>query len=331
MALKLSFIVPVYNVAPYLRKCVDSLLAQDYDDYEIILVNDGSTDSCPSICDEYSQMYDVSMYDVSNKCIRVIHQKNGGLSVARNAGIKEAKGEYVCFVDSDDYWQPNVLSGLMAQIERDKLDVLRFKYQNVNEKYEVFCPNKVDPYSSDDYSVVPTDGVSFLNSRFGTACYAVMFIVKRVLLEGCVFTEGIYFEDVDWTPRMLAKADRVASIDTVVYNYLIRQGSITNAVNAGKKKKVLEDKLRLINTLKQQAADLHKSGRYNRWYQDMIAMTVIGIIGKIGGEFYEERETYLMQLLEMNVLPIKAISLKARLINLSPKLMLGLLHFKNKK
>ena len=134
---KLSFIVPVYNVALYLRKCVDSLLAQDYDDYEIILVDDGSTDESGVICDEYAASSlsaagtsPFSEADHSIIPIRVIHQVNAGLSAARNTGIKAAKGEYICFVDSDDYWEPNVLGGLMAQVERDNLDVLRFDYQN---------------------------------------------------------------------------------------------------------------------------------------------------------------------------------------------------------
>ena len=130
--IKLSFIVPVYNVAPYLRKCVDSLLAQDYDDYEIILVDDGSTDDSPQICDEYARMSQESRVKSQElPCIRVIHQVNAGLSAARNTGIKDAKGEYICFVDSDDYWEENVLGSLMEQVERDDLDVLRFDYQNV--------------------------------------------------------------------------------------------------------------------------------------------------------------------------------------------------------
>ena len=122
---RLSFIVPVYNVSPYLRKCVDSLLMQDCEDNEIILVDDGSTDDSGTICDELAAAYEN---------IRVIHQQNGGLSAARNAGLKAAEGEYICFVDSDDYWEENVLGGLMEQVEREKLDVLRFDYQNVRLK-----------------------------------------------------------------------------------------------------------------------------------------------------------------------------------------------------
>ena len=318
--IKLSFIVPIYNVEPYLRKCVDSLLAQDYFDYEIILVDDGSPDGCPKICDEYA---------AAHENIRAVHRENGGLSAARNSGIKVAKGEYVCFLDSDDYWEPNVLTGLMEQVERDKLDVLRFKYQNVNEKYEVFNPNKSDPYGNDNYSEEVTEGVTFLNRRFGTACYAVMFIVRRELLEGCIFTPGIYFEDTDWTPRILTKANRVASTDKIVYNYLVREGSITKAVERGKQKKVLDDKMRLIGALQKQASALQKQGKNNAWFGRMIAANVISIIGILSTDFYNERKSYLTQLREMNIYPLQSKASKARLINFSPRIAVELLHLKN--
>ena len=105
--MKLSIIVPIYNVAPYLRKCVDSLLAQDISDYEIILVDDGSTDDSGVIADEILNTH--SQSPIANCQIKVVHQLNGGLSAARNTGIAAAQGEYVCFVDSDDYWEENVL------------------------------------------------------------------------------------------------------------------------------------------------------------------------------------------------------------------------------
>lgn len=320
--MKLSIIIPVYNVEKYLAKCLDSILVGNSFTGQVVCVNDGSTDGSAVILEEYAYKY---------PNVEIITQPNAGLSAARNAGIKAAKGDYVCFLDSDDYWESNVLVGLMKQIERDKLDVLRFKYQNVNEKYEVFNPNKSNPYRNDDYSEAVTDGVSFLNSRFGTACYAVMFIVKRELLDGCLFTEGMYFEDVDWTPRMLSRANRAASTDTIVYNYLVRKGSITKAVNREKQKKVLDDKMRLIQTLKQQAIDLKKSGKYNRWYYNMIAAIVISVIAKVSGEFYDERDAYLEQLQELNVLPIKAISLKAQLVNFSPRWAVELLRFRQRR
>ena len=332
--IKVSFIVLIYNVAPYLRMCVASLLDQDLakDEYEIILVDDGSTDSCPEICDEYDRMFDN---------IRVIHQKNGGLSVARNTGIAAAKGEYICFVDSDDYWQHNVLVGLIDQMERDNLDVLRFRLQYVNPEGEIINPYKSDPFKGNDYTEVPTDGVSFLNSRMNTQCYAWQFIFRRDLIytlhtthstsgNNILFTPGIYFEDTDWTPRLLARAHRVASTNTIVYNYLVREGSITNAVNRSKQRKVLNDKMHLIATLQQQAIDLQKSGRYNRWYRDMISDTVVSIIGMLSTTFYAEKEAYLAQLKQLNIYPLVSKSMKARLINLSPCLAVGLLHLKNK-
>lgn len=338
--IKLSFIVPVYNVAPYLRKCVDSLLAQDYDDYEIILVDDGSTDESGVICDEYASRSFVNSFTHSLVTVRVIHQPNAGLSAARNAGIKCADGNYLCFVDSDDYWEPNVLGGLMEQIERDNLDVLRFKYQHVRLKkegqYEVFNPYKQSPYRDDDYSVEVTDGLSFLNTRMGTACYAVMFILRRDLLINSLthsfinsFTEGIYFEDTDWTPRMLTKAQRVASTDTIVYNYLVRQGSITKAVDRSKQKKVLEDKMRLIGEMRRQAEELKAQVRDHRWYERMIADTVISVINSLSTTFYSERRSYISRLRELCVFPISSRGLKARLINFSPRFAVELLHWKN--
>lgn len=348
--IKLSIIVPIYGVEKYLPKCVDSLLNQDIDNYEIILVDDGSPDSCPAICDDYAKHYTLNITH-STPTIKVIHRENGGLSAARNSGIEVAQGEYIMFVDSDDYIEPNVLKGLLEQVERDNLDVLRYRLQYVRIKnegvselvneaeYEVYNPYKIDPFKGNDYSEVATDGVSFLNSRMNTRCYAWQFIIKRSLIvkseevrgksDDCLFTEGIYFEDTDWTPRMLMRAKRVASTNTVVYNYLMREGSITNAVNRSKQKKVLDDKMHLIDTLQQQAKNLRKSGRYNGWYADMISDTVVSVVGILSGTFYEERDKYLEDLRQFKIYPIKPRSFKSRLINLSPKLAVELLHLKN--
>lgn len=321
---KLSIIIPVYNVEKYLRKCVISLVHQDFENYEVILVDDGSTDGSSKICDELCET-------ISDErlAIRVIHQPNAGVGAARNAGLKVAKGEYVCFVDSDDYWEPNVLGALMAQIERDNLDVLRFKYQNVNKQYVVFNPNQSNPYSSDDYSESVTDGITFLNTRMGTACYVVTFIIHRSLLDDCTFTPGIYFEDSDWLPRMLVRAKRVASADSIIYNYLIRQGSITKAIERSKQHKVLDDKMRLIRSMQQQAIDVAKNGKDNAWFYRIIAGVVISVIGILSVGFYDERKRYLAQLKQMNVYPLKNSSLKARIINFSPQFAVELLHWKN--
>ena len=378
---KLSFIVPVYNVEKYLRKCVESLIRQDYSDYEIILVDDGSTDGSGELCDEILRANDeMSRADALNeplslnddtgvRCkvygvkIRVIHQANGGLSAARNAGLKVAKGEYVCFVDSDDYWEENVLGGLMAQTERENLDVLRFNYQNVRvadsqesrvksqeQVYEVFQPNK-DPKRDVDYSEEVTDGETFLNERLGPACYAVMFIVRRTILiddrcidnrstsiedrrlkkDDCLFKEGIYFEDTEWTPRMLLIAKRVASTPMVVYNYLWRTGSITLPTDPKKREKVIRDKIALLRGFKEQSK-LVKDSKWFTWMTSFMAMSILAMLAALPPK---ERGYYLKELKELQIYPLSTMKAhgiykrKIQLANISPKLYCKLMSLRH--
>lgn len=324
--MKLSIIVPIYNVAPYLRKCVDSLLAQDYADYEIILVDDGSTDNSGAIADEI-----VSEAMGCSPTLRVIHQTNVGLSAARNTGTRAAQGDYIMYVDSDDYLQSNVLGALMQQIESDQLDVLRFRYQNVRESGEVFMPHEGMKSDYNNYSSEPTDGLSFLNERMWVQCYAVQFILRRELALQELFTPGIYFEDTDWTPRMLLRAERVASTDLVVYNYLWREGSITLCQkDIAKQHKQLQDKLGLLERLNQWGntiADRH-------WFDSMISSLVVNIVGMLAGPFYAERREYIKQIKSLGILPITTDRIapraqkKVKLINWSINLATWLMHIK---
>ena len=345
--MKLSIIVPIYNVAPYLRKCVDSLLMQDITDYEIILVDDGSPDECPEICDQYAASYPSEFKGQENSkaaphastpytlhstpSIRVIHQANAGLSAARNAGIAAATGDYIMFVDSDDYLQPNVLGALLAQAERDNLDVLRFRYQNVRESGEVFVPHEGMKTDYNNYSSEPTDGLTFLNNRMWVQCYVVQFLVRREIVLQEQFTPGIYFEDTDWTPRMLLRAKRVASTDMVVYNYLWREGSITLSQKDVKKmRKQLQDKLALIGKLN----ILGNRVANRRWFDGMISGLVINVVGIIAQYFYKERKEYIKQIKSYGVLPIKNINVapravkKLKLVNFSITLAVWVLHWR---
>ena len=335
--MKLSIIVPIYNVAPYLRKCVDSLLAQDITDYEIILVDDGSTDDSGAIADEIVRevMGDESNCQspiANNPILSVIHQENAGLSAARNAGIAKAQGEYIWFVDSDDYVEPNVLGKLMEQIVRDNLDVLRFRYQNVKESGEAFAPYK-DMTNYNDYLANPTDGLTFLNERMGNQCYAVQFLIRREIALQELFTSGIYFEDTDWTPRMLLRATRVASTEFIVYNYLWREGSITlSQKDVQKQRKQLKDKidlLRKLNDWGNQVAD-------RRWFDGMISGLMVNVIGIIASTFYAERKKYLQPIKAMQLLPLSTFHIapraqrKVKLINLSIDLAVFMLHIKER-
>lgn len=319
--MKLSIIIPIYKVEEYLQKCVDSVLNQDLssDEYEIILVDDGSPDGCPQICNQYAAEHDN---------IRVVHRKNGGLSAARNSGIAIALGKYVMFVDSDDYLEPNVLGHLVRTMEEKQLDVLRYNYQNVHENGEIFVPFKTGkPYF--DYSDDVLDGEAFLNERLGYACYAWAFILRRDLiysplstLDSCLFTEGIYFEDTDWTPRLLAKSKRVSSTARIVYNYLWREGSITLPDNPVKKKKVLDDKMRLISGFKERM----KFAKDTRWFTWQIAGTTMSILGILSTYPGKERKPYIQQLKAHNIFPLSTYRAvgnnkwKIRFANVSPSL-----------
>ena len=341
--MKLSIIVPIYNVAPYLRKCVDSLLAQDIIDYEIILVDDGSTDDSGAIADEIvREAIGNGQWVIDNETnsqspiansptLRVIHQANAGLSAARNSGIAVAQGEYIMFVDSDDYLQPNVLGALMEQVRRDNLDVLRFNYQNVNEQYEVFLPFK-DAKRDVDYSEDIVDGETFLNKRLGPACYAVMFIVRREIVLQEQFTPNIYFEDTDWTPRMLMNAQRVASTPMVVYNYLWRQGSITLSTEPQKREKVLRDKMSLLYGFKKQM-QLVKDPIWFVWMTSFNTMTILNMLAALPTS---KRKPYLQELKSLGVFPLytqkeKGLKrLKVQIANFSPALYCILMSFRNK-
>ncbi len=328
--MKLSIIVPIYNVALYLRKCVDSLLAQDISDYEIILVDDGSTDDSGAIADELVHAFSLSPL-ASRLQLRVIHQSNAGLSAARNTGIAAAIGDYIMFVDSDDYLQPNVLGALMEQVERDNLDVLRFRYQNVRESGEVFVPHEGMKTDYNNYSSEPTDGLTFLNDRMWVQCYVVQFLVRREIVLQEQFTPGIYFEDTDWTPRMLLRTKRVASTDLVVYNYLWREGSITlSQKDTAKMRKQLHDKLGLIGKVN----TLGNSVACRRWFDGMISGLVINVVGIISQYFYQERKEYIKQIKALNILPITTFHIapraqrKAKLINLSINFAVWMLHLR---
>ena len=329
--MKLSIIVPIYNVAPYLRKCVDSLLAQDISDYEIILVDDGSTDNSGAIADEILNAHSLIASSPYCPTIRVIHQENAGLSAARNTGIAAAQGDYILFVDSDDYLQPNTLGTLLEQAERDSLDVLRFRYQNVKESGEAFVPHEGMKTDYNNYSSNPTDGLNFLNDRLGIQCYVVQFLVKAEIVCQELFTPGIYFEDTDWTPRMLLRANRVASTDLVAYNYLWREGSITlSQKDIAKMRKQLDDKLNILAKLNQ----LGNTVSNRRWFDGMISGLVINIVGIIASTFYSERKQYIKQIKALGILPIKNINVapravkKLKLINISPALAVLLLRLK---
>lgn len=327
MELKLSIVVPVYEAEQYLSKCVESLLAQDLPPgaYEIILVDDGSPDRSGEICDRYAAQY---------SHIRTIHCENRGVGGARNNGVKVAQGKYVQFVDSDDFLEANVLNFLVDKMERDQLDILRFNYQNVNDQYEVFEPNQnrtSKPFV--DYRDEVCDGLTFLTERLGYACYACQFVVKRVLLDGCLFREDVFFEDTEWTPSILLESKRVTSTNMVVYNYWIRNGSITRSNDMDRVMKVVNDMLLLLDFLRVQKLKATDP----RWFDGMTAHLVLSLVSYVTIHCYDKKHMVIHELKNKRVLPLRCFHVtknnffKIQIMNISPNLLFCFMHLKNRK
>jgi glycosyltransferase involved in cell wall biosynthesis len=218
-----SIIIPVYNVLPYLHACVSSVLGQSYTDFELILINDGSTDGSGHLCDQLA---------LSDPRIRVIHQKNRGLSGARNAGIDTATGKYIIFLDSDDFWHDNgVLARLAQRLSLTAADVLSFNYVKY-DGHAAFSPY----FSAETMPKDTGDSFAYL-SRLGLwiAC-AWNKVIRRSLFSGgeLRFIEGITSEDMDWCIRLALKARSYDYLNTVGLCYRQRAVSISQSISPHK-------------------------------------------------------------------------------------------------
>jgi len=228
----ISIIVPVYNVEQYLDRCVHSLVNQTMYDIEIILVDDGSPDNCPKMCDEYAKR------DIR---IRVIHKKNGGLSEARNIGLKEAIGEYILFVDSDDYLSKEACEILYLNINNDSLDVIigeAIVINNNNETYMKPADISLDRIMTGNEFLKEQLMVHSMHMAVWLNLYNKEFLINNNLF----FEKGIYHEDEEWTPQVFLKANKVKYVKTAFYYYFIREDSIT------RKKDKSKNGVDLINT-----------------------------------------------------------------------------------
>lgn len=208
----ISVIVPIYKVEKYLNKCVDSIINQTYKNLEIILVDDGSPDTCPQICDEYAKQ---------DGRIKVIHKENGGLSDARNAGMKIANGDYISFIDSDDYIAPDMINELYNSIIKFNADIAECNVYNVFE-------DKIEEYNKDEFAFYDSN-YSIMQAYIKD--YAIKTVVwnklyKIEVLRDILFEVGKYNEDEFFTYLALANSQRLVHIDFYGYYYIQRSGSI---------------------------------------------------------------------------------------------------------
>ena len=222
----ISVIVPVYKVENYLGRCVESLLAQTYENIEIILVDDGSPDNCPVMCDEYAKEYEK---------IRVIHQENKGLSGARNAGIDNAKGEYLAFVDSDDLWSPHFLESLYKALKENDADIAqcRWEYMHGDELKEA--------YDADAKTVCFTGREMLANLYIQTGAYYVVAwnkLYKKELFENIRYPEGRIHEDEATTYKLFDLAKKCVFVDNALYGYYVGSGGTSITRNGFNLKKL---------------------------------------------------------------------------------------------
>ena len=205
--MKISIIVPIYNCNDYLDKCIYSLIHQTYQNIEIILIDDGSTDNSLEKCLEYQK---------NDNRIMVISKENGGVSSARNEGIKKSNGKYIMFVDSDDYLDLNVVSDLKTNLEKDTL--IKVNYNVIyNNKIQINQIDKLD-YSKESYIK------EILNGNIGGYCWGYLFEKNKIEL----FDEKTsYMEDTIFLINYLKKVKKIRIIDKSKYNYLFNENSIT--------------------------------------------------------------------------------------------------------
>lgn len=224
MNIKISVIIPVFNVEHYVNYAVESVLSQTYKNIEIILIEDGSTDNSSILCDKLSK---------KNNQIKVIHKSNGGLSDARNCGIDNATGDYVLFLDGDDFWNDTeAVKKLVNRISQSKADVLNFSYikyyedTNQHQNYFDSIPNCPLDLPNEEQKKYILDN----NLYIASACNK---LIKKSLFEDgdLYFIKGIYSEDIDWCLRLLIKAESVDFICENFYCYRQRSDSITHTIN----------------------------------------------------------------------------------------------------
>lgn len=213
----ISVIVPVYKVEPYLDRCVQSIVGQTYKNLEILLVDDGSPDQCPQMCDQWAQR---------DARIRVIHKENGGLSSARNAGIDAAKGDYLYFVDSDDYIAPSLCERIMDLFAQYDVDIVTFDCCRIDKNgkdmggTETIC----DGFLSQEAALE-----KLMRGHINN--YAVNKIYRRRVFDDIRFPEGRVWEDMATAYKLFLQADRIYCCSERLYYYCERGDSITSGIS----------------------------------------------------------------------------------------------------
>lgn len=213
-----SVIVPVYKVEEYLSECVESILAQDFTDFELILVDDGSPDQCPLLCDNFAK---------KNHRVIVVHKENGGLSSARNEGLRHASGEYIVYLDSDDYFLDTHSLSKIAEKTIKYPDLIIYKTAMCRTNGVITYPNMSFSFNSEKCSVDEMVAITVKGEEFQTSAWSKAVRREFLVSNKIEFTEKLLGEDIDWYLAVIKKAGSYAIVDDYLYVYRSREGSIT--------------------------------------------------------------------------------------------------------
>ena len=282
--MKLSIIIPVYNVEQYIGRCLQSCLSQanvTADDYELVIVNDDTKDNSMQVVEEMTQ-------GCTN--ITVINQHNQGLSMARNAGLKAAKGEYVWFVDSDDWIEEDCISEILERLAQTNVDILQLQYRNV---YADGTPS--DEHFAIINGIMPCREL-FVRNKYHAAVPFMIYRRTLLLQRHLFFHPGIYHEDSEFKPKVLYLSKDCASYDKVAYNYFKgNSGSITAVL----KLKNGVDLFTVMNKLYAFVDEHHVTGVYRRSFYAQIGFAMRTVLRTIESVNEEEAAT-LTQMIRDN-------------------------------
>ena len=270
--MKYSIIVPAYNTEKYIDKCLKSIFSNTYKNFEVIIVNDGSTDKTEDIINKYIKKYDNIIH---------IKQKNMGLSMARNNGVKKATGDYLLFIDSDDYVEKNLLENINKNIS--DLDVLRYQLN-------IVYSDKVVPCEEEEFNV--TDGISAFEKivRYKFIEMASLYVINRKYYvdNNFEFENGVYHEDYGLLPLVIATAKKVKSINYLGYNYVQRDGSIMSSNDTSKMKKKMDDMLFLFTKAIKYLDNIPYSQNVKSFYANSIIDKYNSLSDKLKKEYIKK-------------------------------------------
>lgn len=297
---KFSIIIPVYNVCDYVKRCLDSVFLQSYSDYEVIVVNDGSLDG--------------SMDIVKNYDVKIINQKNMGLSAARNRGVKAATGDYLIFLDSDDYWEKDLLKEVNDAVFNNP-DLVRFQIK------EVFDDKEGINYNEKGFIGLTGESAFDRIVKYHFVENAWCYSIKREywLKNSFQFAKGKIHEDFGIMPLVIMKASLVNSIGYVGYNYFQRSNSIMNNGDYEKTKRKVEDFYQHYLYLRD---EINKTNLNKRVFMSFIANSLIIKITELNNPLYKQYKARLKRDGVFNdILDDTATrKLKKLVMKLSPKL-----------